>query len=655
MAQLKNRVFACDFETTVYKGQQNTEVWSSACVELFTEDVSIFHSIGEQFDYFVSLKTNVLAYYHNLKFDGAFWLSYLLVNKRMKQAYTQANPDDINTIHFMDRKEMPNDSFVYSISEMGQWYSITIKVHNKIIEIRDSLKLLPFSIKRIGDSFKTKHKKLEMDYEGLRYAGCTITEEEKEYIKNDVLVLKEALEIMYQQGHDKLTIGACCLSEFKKEYGKEAYNNMFPNLYEIEISEEYGSPTVGDYVHNAYHGGWCYLAKGKERRIINRTGTTADVNSLYPSMMSSESGNAYPYGKPTFWKGNIPDIAEQTGKYYFVRIETKFNIKKNKLPFIQIKNNLLYHPREMLETSDIKDRDTGIYYDSYIGIDGERKPAKVTLTMTMTDYKLFREHYNVSEFKILDGCYFDSAKGLFDQYIYRYKEMKLNNTGALRELAKLFLNNLYGKMAASTNSSFKVAFVKEDNVIGFYTVVAYEKNPGYIAIGAAITSYARNFTIRAAQLNYHGVNRRGFIYADTDSIHCDLNPDEIKGITVHDKNFCCWKLESCWDKAIFVRAKTYIEHVTHENLQPTEPYWNVKCAGMPENCKNLFIRSMEDKEVTEEEIEKNKWGKDQIDFLSTKRDLSDFDIGLVIPGKLRPKRILGGILLEETTYMMREI
>ena len=104
-----------------------------------------------------------------------------------------------------------------------------------------------------------------------------------------------------------------------------------------------------------------------------------------------------------------------------------------------------------------------------------------------------------------------------------------------------------------------------------------------------------------------------------------------------------------------MRAKTYIEHVTHENLQPTEPYWNVKCAGMPENCKNLFIRSMEDKEVTEEEIKKNKWGKDQIDFLSTKRDLSDFDIGLVIPGKLRPKRILGGILLEETTYMMREI
>ena len=60
MAQKKQRIFACDFETTVYKGQANTEVWSSACVELFTEDVSIFHSIDEQFEYFISLKPTCL-------------------------------------------------------------------------------------------------------------------------------------------------------------------------------------------------------------------------------------------------------------------------------------------------------------------------------------------------------------------------------------------------------------------------------------------------------------------------------------------------------------------------------------------------------------------------------------------------------------------
>ena len=75
-----------DFETTVYKGQVNTEVWASACVELFTEDVKIFHSISEQFDYFKSLKQNIIVYYHNLKFDGAFWLSYLMVDLGFQQA-----------------------------------------------------------------------------------------------------------------------------------------------------------------------------------------------------------------------------------------------------------------------------------------------------------------------------------------------------------------------------------------------------------------------------------------------------------------------------------------------------------------------------------------------------------------------------------------
>ena len=69
MALRKYRYFVGDFETTVYEGQTNTEVWASACVELFTEDVKIFHSIDEQWDYLRSIPGNVMIYYHNLKFD----------------------------------------------------------------------------------------------------------------------------------------------------------------------------------------------------------------------------------------------------------------------------------------------------------------------------------------------------------------------------------------------------------------------------------------------------------------------------------------------------------------------------------------------------------------------------------------------------------
>ena len=99
--------------------------------------------------------------------------------------------------------------------------------------------------------------------------------------------------------------------------------------------------TAGDYIRKSYRGGWCYLVKGKENKIYTN-GTTADVNSLYPSMMSSESGNRYPVGVPHFWTGNIiPDRALESDKYFFIRIKTRFYIKKNMLPFIQIKGNLL--------------------------------------------------------------------------------------------------------------------------------------------------------------------------------------------------------------------------------------------------------------------------------------------------------------------------
>lgn len=662
MKQREYRYFMGDFETTVYKGQVNTEVWASALVELFSDKVTILHSIAETFDYLVSLNCNVVVYYHNLKFDGAFWLSYLLVDKKFTQAYDKIG-DKETDVKWKQQFKMFNNTFKYSISDRGMWYSIIVKVKNHFIEIRDSLKLLPFSVKRIGESFGTKHKKLDMEYTGFRYAGCDITKEEQEYIANDVLVVKEALEIMFNQGHNKLTIGSCCLEEYKKICRSSLeiqldYAEMFPNLYEFKIDkQEHKYDNAGDWLRKSYRGGWCYLVKGKENKI-KTNGTTADVNSLYPSMMSSKSGNKYPIGLPKFWTGNfIPDQALKENMYYFVRIKTRFYIKDNYLPFIQIKGDLKYKGTESLETSDVYNHENDDYFPYYIDKDGNIQQAKVELTLTMTDYQLIKEHYELVDFEILDGCYFYSMVGIFDEYINKYAKIKKESKGALRELAKLFLNNLYGKMASSTDSSFKIAYVKDDKSIGFMQVVENEKKPGYIAIGSAITSYSRNFTIRAAQKNYYGAEKRGFIYADTDSIHCDLLPQEIKGIEVDDKEFCCWKLESCWDKAIFTRQKTYIEHVTHENLIPLEEskqYNNIKCAGMPKKCKDLFELSMQGTADVNEN-----WSDDEKEFLFDKdnkpivRDYSDFKVGLKVPDKLRPIRIRGGVLLVNTTYEMR--
>lgn len=669
----KTKVFMSDFETTVFEGQTSTEVWAAAIVELNTEKVLVFHSLPDWFDYILMIaeEYNVVTYFHNLKFDGEFILTYLLKSKEFKVAY-QNGPNGIGDGDFVKRKEMKSGTFSYSISDRGQWYSITIKLGYHFIDIRDSLKLLPLTVEKIGKSFGTKHKKLTMEYSGKRYAGCEITDEEKEYIKNDVLVVKEALEIMFEQGHNKTTIGSCCLAEYKKTcyFDAKYWDEYFPDLYAQEFPKDadgnfeydFGAYNIGEYIRQSYHGGWCYLVEGKERRLFH-DGITADVNSLYPSMMHSESGNIYPVGSPTFWIGNyIPQQATDPDSYYFIRIKTEFKIKPGYLPCIQIKNNFCYPGTEWLTTSDIKDAD-GNYHNTVEDPDGTVHRTYVYLTLTMTDYALIKEHYELYNEEILDGCYFKARRGIFDFYIDKYKKIKIESTGARREVAKLFLNNLYGKMAANTDSSFKYAYIGDDDSIHFYQIPQYKKKPGYIPIGSAITSYARNFTIRAAQKNYHGVGKPGFIYADTDSIHCDLSPEQLKDIKVDPVNFCCWKLESSWDTALFVRQKTYIEHIVAENLEPIKhPYYSVKCAGMPQRCKELFIlttipetreRLMKDNDFVIDVVDR--YGEFGLYFLlNNSHELTDFDVGLVIPtGKLMPKHIPGGVLLKDSPYVMR--
>ena len=656
MTQKETIKYVADFETTVDHDttqQTHTEVWSAAMVEVGIIDpdaVRVWNSIDGFFDYLFHVKHNCKIWFHNLSFDGSFILNWLLRNNNFKQAYDYVECDEC--YHWHDDKDMENNTFKYTISDMGQWYTITIKQGSKFIRIYDSLKLLPFALKAIGKAFKTKYQKLEMEYKGVRYAGGYISDDELAYIKNDVLVMSEALDIMFNEGHTSQTIGSCCLKDFRKGLSESFYKEYFPNLAEIPIPDELIMDkfhmNADGFIRKAYHGGWCYLVKGKEDKIY-KNGITADVNSLYPSVMHSISGNAYPVGKPTFWLGDIPEIVNEKGYYYFVRVKTEFELKKGYLPTIQIKGNPFYKPNEWLETSDIFNKATGKYTNVWYDADNKPNLTTVDMVLTITDWKLIQEHYYLYNTEIVGGCYFATEIGLFDKYIDYWREVKENSTGAMRTLAKLFLNNLYGKLASSDDSSYKVAYLNDNGGLSFTMQEAHEKTLVSVACGAAVTSYARDFTIRHAQMNFYGKTKRGFIYADTDSIHCDLSADELKGIDVHPTKFLHWKLESSWDKAIFHRQKTYIEHVVAENLEPIEtPYHNTVCAGMGKRCKQLLDLSLQG--VTEIEG----MSEDEKKFLQTKRTYKDFNKGLCIPSKLVARQIDGGVLLMETTFEMRE-
>lgn len=641
--------YVADFETTVFDGQEFTEVWAAGLCEIGTENAEIVNSIEKWFKKLFSIKGNLIVYFHNLSFDGSFILNYVISEGKWKQALIDVgvNSKGDTEQFFADFKTMENGEYRYTISDRGQWYNITFKQNNRLIRIYDSFKLLPFSLANIGKAFNTKHQKLTMEYVGYRVANGFISDEEKEYLENDLFVLAEALDIMFKQGHTKTTIGSCCLEEYKHIVTESFFKEFFPDLRNYDLPKELAFKyvkTAEDFIRRSYKGGWCYLVKGKENRIIEN-GLTADVNSLYPSVMHSESGNRYPVGAPAFWVGNIPDYVYKNDYYFFVRIRTEFKIKDGFLPCIQIKNNPFYKPTEWLETSEIFNRKTGEYTNAYINQNGEYEIAKVDMVLTCTDYKLICEHYDLFNTEIIGGVAFASITGLFDDYINKWREVKENSKGAMRTLAKLFLNNLYGKLASNDDSSFKIAYL-DDGVLKFRFQEAHEKNVISIACGSAVTSYAREFTIRHAQKNFYGKDKRGFIYADTDSIHCDLKPDELKDINVHPTKFLHWKLESSWDKAIFVRQKTYIEHVVAEDLEPIDtPYNNITCAGMGKRCKELLNASIEG-------IELENTTPEEQEFLNKKRSYSDFKKGLLIPSKLVARNIKGGVLLMNTTYEM---
>lgn len=55
--------------------------------------------------------------------------------------------------------------------------------------------------------------------------------------------------------HNKLTIGACCLSEFKKTFDSKEYDFFFPNVYDIQIDEtKHSYKTAGKWIHKTYRG-----------------------------------------------------------------------------------------------------------------------------------------------------------------------------------------------------------------------------------------------------------------------------------------------------------------------------------------------------------------------------------------------------------------
>jgi hypothetical protein len=463
--------------------------------------------------------------------------------------------------------------------------------------IYDSLKKLPFPVKKIAKDFKLDLEKGEIDYKAYRAPGHQITEEEFKYIKNDIEIIADALEIQFKQGLDKMTNGSDSLHGFKAVVTKKMFERMFPVL-SLKADEE---------IRRAYRGGFTWVNERFQGKEVGE-GIVFDVNSLYPSVMYDKP---IAWGVPKTFKGKY--VPNKAYPLYIQHLKCDFELKEGYIPTIQIKQSNRFKDNEYLKSSN-----------------GERPD----LYVTNVDWELIQEHYHVFDVEYVDGSMFRSKTGIFKDFIDKWMWIKNNSEGAIKQLAKLMLNSLYGKFASNPNVTGKIPFLKDDKSLGFTTGDEEFKDPVYTPAGIFITSWARWTTITAAQKCYDRI-----LYCDTDSLHllATTIPEAIKEL-VDDKRLGYWKHESTFKRAKFIRQKTYVEDVygkmvwneeeQKEKFVECEPeeatttLLNVKCAGMPENVKKLVT-------------------------------FENFEVGFSAPGKLLPKHVPGGVVLVDSEFTLK--
>lgn len=568
--------FTADFETCVWL-KDETFVWAWAVCEIGNEEnIQIGNNI-ESFIEFCKEEKNSTFYFHNLKFDSEFIIYYLLTN-----GFT----------HVIEREDITDNTFTTVISDLGQFYSLTVyfkkgnkKVHK--VTFIDSLKIIPFSVDAIAKSYNLPISKLKIDYKKERPKNPELTEEEKDYIKNDVLIVAKALKVTFDKGLTKMTRASDALSDYKEIVGKRKFEHYFPIL-DYEIDKD---------LRKAYKGGFTYLNPIYKEKDVS-SGVVLDVNSLYPSVMYEKM---LPFGEPVFYEGEYKE--DKVYPLYIQQISCSFELKKNKIPTIQMKNTIGFVGNEYLTSSNNK---------------------ILTLTMTSVDLKLFFEQYDVYDKTYECGWKFKGIYGLFTDYIDKW--VKEKNEGTItknkgqRTNAKLMLNSLYGKFAKSTEIGSKSPYLGEDDIV-HYKIEEKEKTNGiYIPIGCFITAYAREKTIRTSQLiKDYSINKYGkdlYIYSDTDSIHTLLSIEELKQFCEIDGvELGKWKHEASFTKAKFIRQKCYLEEIDGE--------MKITCAGLPKTCYDNV-----------------EWEK--------------FKTGFSCDGKLTFKHVKGGVILVDTQFTIKE-
>lgn len=552
--------FVADFETKnedFYNENGFTEVWLYAISNPQGEIVNYGENIEQFLDYCCKELNNCVVYFHNLRFDGSFILSYII-----KKNYKFLEKIEYNS----------GKSYSTLISEEGQFYSI--KVHFKrgvTVDFNDSLKIIPFPVKTIAKAFN-----LPMEKEKIDYGNYVINEDTLKYVFNDVKIVALALRQLKENGFCGMTAASSAYKWYMSTM--TGTDILFPDLPEDMLIEW----------RDAYRGGRSQVNPMWAGQVLKGV-SRYDVNSMYPSIMR----NCWlPIG--------VPKKIDKRNTYRFemYKVSIMFTLKEGHLPTL-LKKNVMFAQQS--------------YYTDTDGIE--------TLYISSIDYELLERHYNIDYVVFEEMWGFNTSNELFREYIDYWYDVKSKNTGAMKQLAKLMLNSLYGKFGSNPLGKNKIPTLDETGSLKFTTTEEQPRKKYYLFIAIAIVSYAHKL-IDDAIVN---TGIENFVYCDTDSVHTLGKLDEH---LIDQKKLGLFKLEAVETKSKYVRQKTYVYSQQEEDGQE---HIYITCAGMNDASKIYAL---------------NTYGDDIFD---------EFKPGFTVEGyKLMPKQVPGGVVLVKSKFMIKE-
>lgn len=537
------KTYVADFETTcsdfdIAMGQTRVWLFDICEIEYLT------HLTGYSIDEFIKVIKSLAPcqiYFHNLKFDGSFLISYFLEN-----GFT-------HVVNNSNRKQsLRARQFSTLITELGAFYSINVKLDDETeeIEFRDSYKKIQGKVNQIAESYGLPLSKGECDYTLYRDEAYRPTEEEISYVQHDTEIVARIIAMQYANKMTYMTSASDTMHLYQQSLATP-FRKLFPIL----------KTEIDDFIRNAYRGGVCQVNPkyiGKEISVDN----VYDVNSMYPYQMCTKP---LPFGYPEYFEGKYESDFDYP--LYIQRVRICFELKEGYMPTI-LENRLLFCQFKA--------------FDSYVR---STHGTMEEFTFSNIDLELVFKHYYVYQIEYLDGYKFQASTNLFKKYIYPLYEEKCKSEGARKQLNKILINSLYGKFASQTKRYNQVPMMKEDGV------VVYQVSDMATTIASIYTGISV-FTCSYAHLQLFNAideNMNIFVYCDTDSIH--LNGVAKEGsIFVDSKQLGAWKLESADNpvvKAKYLGPKCYIQ-VLSEKTNEYPRGLNIKIAGASPEVKEFI-------------------------------------------------------------------